>query len=120
MQAFDMSQLAAVTWCGYGVSTDFEDIKKRTLTAFEDALKAFDWKGVEHDAAFVEGMPVDEIVSRSRNADLVIMGTHGRTGLASALLGSVAYAVLERTTRPVVVVRNPARKLDRPAREEKS
>jgi nucleotide-binding universal stress UspA family protein len=113
MQAFDMSQLAAIPWGGYGAFPDFEGIRRCEMDAFEEAMNKFDWQGVEHETSFVDGLPADEILSRSRKADLVIMGTHGRTGLASALLGSVAYQVLKHTTRPVVVVRRPARKFDR-------
>lgn len=40
-------------------------------------------------------------------ADLICIGTHGRTGLMRALMGSVAQAVLARSDRPVVMVRPP-------------
>jgi nucleotide-binding universal stress UspA family protein len=40
-------------------------------------------------------------------ADLICLGTHGRTGLAKAALGSVAAGVLAHTRRPVLVARNP-------------
>ena len=42
-------------------------------------------------------------------ADLVVMGTHGRTGLASALLGNVAYSVMRRCEKPVLAIRHPER-----------
>ncbi len=42
-----------------------------------------------------------------RLADLICMGTHGRTGLLRVVIGSVAQAVLARSDRPVVMVRNP-------------
>lgn len=38
------------------------------------------------------------------NADLILIGTHGRRGLARALLGSVAENVIRTSTRPVLVV----------------
>jgi nucleotide-binding universal stress UspA family protein len=41
------------------------------------------------------------------NADVIVVGTHGRTGAAHALLGSVAERVVQRAHRPVLVV--PAR-----------
>jgi len=41
-------------------------------------------------------------------ADIICMGTHGRTGMMRAVMGSVAQAVMARSDRPVVMVRNPA------------
>jgi nucleotide-binding universal stress UspA family protein len=45
--------------------------------------------------------------ARERRADLIVMGTHGRTGLRHALLGSVAERVLRHAHCPVLVVRGP-------------
>jgi nucleotide-binding universal stress UspA family protein len=55
------------------------------------------------------GQPVDEIVNAARTFDaaLVVMATHGRTGLPRAVMGSVGGAVLESGTTPLVLV-NPA------------
>jgi nucleotide-binding universal stress UspA family protein len=39
--------------------------------------------------------------------DLICMGTHGRTGMMRMVMGSVAQAVMARSDRPVVMVRNP-------------
>jgi nucleotide-binding universal stress UspA family protein len=56
-----------------------------------------------------EGSPVKEViaVSRSWGADLIVMGTHGRTGLRHLLLGSVAEHVIRHSAIPVLVVRQP-------------
>lgn len=55
----------------------------------------------------VVGKPFQEIVSMARGlkVDLVILGTHGRTGLRHVLLGSVAEKVLRHAPCPVLVVR---------------
>lgn len=59
---------------------------------------------------------VEEILLEAARtkADVIMMGTRGRSGLARALLGSVAEAVLRRAPVPVVVV--PAAVLGRPQR----
>lgn len=44
---------------------------------------------------------------RADNPDLVVLATHGRTGLAHALLGSVAERVIRHSTAPVLLVRKP-------------
>ena len=54
-----------------------------------------------------EGFPPDEIAAQVREGkhDLVVMGTHGRTGLQRAFLGSVTERVLRQSTVPVLVTR---------------
>jgi nucleotide-binding universal stress UspA family protein len=57
-----------------------------------------------------EGDAVDEIlrVARDADADLIVLGTHGRTGLGRLLMGSVAEQVVRRAPCPVLVVKAPA------------
>ena len=54
------------------------------------------------------GEPAEEILEEAREfgADLVVMATHGRSGVARLMLGSVAEAVLRRSEVPVVLVRH--------------
>jgi nucleotide-binding universal stress UspA family protein len=53
------------------------------------------------------GEPATEIVQEAmrRGVDLVVMGTHGRTGLEHALMGSIAERVVRRAHCPVLTVR---------------
>ena len=62
------------------------------------------------DVAVVHGTPFRVIteVAKERQADLIIMGTHGRTGLRHLWLGSVAERVVRLAPCPVLVVRTPA------------
>lgn len=55
----------------------------------------------------VEGVPVDTIqrIASNVRADLIVMGTHGRTGLNRWMLGSVAERVLRESSVPVLTVR---------------
>jgi nucleotide-binding universal stress UspA family protein len=66
--------------------------------------------GVKVSSVLVTGNPWEEIVevARARKANLIVMGTHGRHGLAHALLGSVAERVLRTSPIPVLVVRDGA------------
>jgi nucleotide-binding universal stress UspA family protein len=54
-----------------------------------------------------EGKPGEEIVRAAREwqADLVVIGSHGRGGLERMLMGSVAEAVLRQAPCPVLIVR---------------
>ena len=53
------------------------------------------------------GVPHEEILSYATDAgiDVIVMGTHGRTGLDHYLIGSVAERVVRRATVPVITVR---------------
>jgi nucleotide-binding universal stress UspA family protein len=57
----------------------------------------------------LEGDPAREIVryARDANLDLIVMGTHGRTGLERLLLGSVAEHVMKEAPCSVLVVKLP-------------
>lgn len=57
--------------------------------------------------AVVEGSPKEEIVryARTHGVDLIVLATHGRTGLAHVLLGSVAEGVVRTAPCPVLTVR---------------
>jgi nucleotide-binding universal stress UspA family protein len=57
------------------------------------------------------GTPAEEIVRYADfcDVDLIIMGTHGRTGVAHALMGSVAEQVVRAAPCPVLLVRAPKR-----------
>jgi nucleotide-binding universal stress UspA family protein len=46
-------------------------------------------------------------LAKKRNADLIVMGTHGRKGLERLLLGGVATHVLRRAECPVVTIHHP-------------
>ena len=63
--------------------------------------------GVKTTSTIVEGVPVDRIVraARARHADLLVMGTHGRTGVSRFFLGSVAARVVATSPSPVLTVR---------------
>ena len=66
--------------------------------------------GVACESAVLVGKPDAEIVARATatNARLIVMGTHGRSGLAHALLGSIAEKVVQHSPCPVLIV--PRRK----------
>lgn len=56
-----------------------------------------------------EGKPFVEIIKAARNydVDLIVMGTHGRTGLKSMLIGSVAEKVVRKAPCPVLTAKHP-------------
>jgi len=64
-------------------------------------------RGVRAMPILVEGSEAGTIlrVARARRAAMIVMGTHGRSGIERALLGSVATRVVSQATCPVLTVR---------------
>jgi nucleotide-binding universal stress UspA family protein len=63
--------------------------------------------------------PVPEIVryAKENEIDLIVMGTHGRTGVSHMFLGSVAERIVRNAPCPVLTVRHPEREFVEPAIE---
>jgi nucleotide-binding universal stress UspA family protein len=76
---------------------------RQLAAAVEKARRA----GVRAEAKLIAGGPAEEILRRASlwHADLIVIGTHGRSGLGRAFMGSVAERVLQRSTHPVLTVR---------------
>jgi nucleotide-binding universal stress UspA family protein len=66
-------------------------------------------RGVELTSLLRQGVAWETIhqVADEVDAGLIVIGTHGRKGLAHALLGSIAEKTIRTAKRPVVVVRTP-------------
>jgi nucleotide-binding universal stress UspA family protein len=65
----------------------------------------------EHHLLF--GDPAHQLVefANKQSVDLIVIGTHGRTGLFRALMGSVAESVVRHATCPVISVKHPKHKV---------
>ena len=75
------------------------------LRALEDDARE---AGVEKISSLMEqGDAYQEILELASGFDLIVMGTHGRTGLKHALMGSVAEKVVRTSPCPVLTVRSP-------------
>jgi len=82
------------------------------IAAMLERVKPAD-PGVPFEQRLAMGNPADEIVelARAEQASLIVLGTHGRTGVSRLLMGSVAELVVRRASCPVLVYRQPAEKL---------
>lgn len=63
--------------------------------------------GADAEGKVLVGYPAEEILNMAEdeNVDLIIMGTHGRTGIDRILFGSVAEKVVKSSTCPVLTIR---------------
>ena len=83
---------------------------QRYLTPLEDELEhrkqAVEALGLRARRKIVVGAPAEVIVTEAQTeqADLIVMGTHGRSGFRHILLGSVAEAVIRKAACPVLAV----------------
>jgi nucleotide-binding universal stress UspA family protein len=66
--------------------------------------------GVPVETILMEGNAAKEIlrVADDRHCDLIVLGTHGRTGVSRVLLGSVAEDVIRHSRLPVLTLKTPA------------
>ena len=92
--------------------------KKRDHIAIKEVLQAFseevnvDAKNqtfVTDEVLILNGEPAEIIVqtAKDRDCDLIVMGTHGHSGITDVLIGSTAKRVVRQSTIPVLVIRLP-------------
>jgi len=84
-----------------------QDIKDEVWAKLDSIAPTEDT--IEIERLMVEGEPANEILrlAKEHNADLIVMGTHGRRGLTRLLMGSVAEEVVRKSSCPVLTVKTP-------------
>jgi nucleotide-binding universal stress UspA family protein len=90
-------------------STFLQDLEAAVTRDMEGYLARVTAAGLEGEMVVVHGVPFQEILdtAKASQVDLIIMGTHGRTGLTHVFLGSVAEKVVRLAPCPVLVARQP-------------
>jgi nucleotide-binding universal stress UspA family protein len=84
----------------------YMDVAEAELKVIADQLTT---DGVATTVVVRSGIPVDEIrqLVGEQPIDVIVMGTHGRTGLRHLIMGSVAERVLRTSSVPVLTIREP-------------
>jgi nucleotide-binding universal stress UspA family protein len=96
---------------GYMASEVYDDLQTSARRYAEKHLSRLQAKarkaGARTATLLLEGVVHDQILraARSKKADLIVIGTHGRTGLAKFFLGSIASRVVAGASCPVLTVR---------------
>lgn len=97
--------------------TDIEVFKPETLKRglrkegeriLSEVIELAQKKGVKVQTIIEEGIPFEKIceVAENSDSDLIVMGSHGRTGIGKVFIGSVTERVISKThCRPVLVVK---------------
>jgi len=87
----------------------FDEARKAAQEILTGAKTRAKKAGVEADVRLLEGDCVDSVLqfARDNKSELIIIGSHGRTGITRALLGSVAEGIIRRAPVPVLVTHPP-------------
>ena len=83
-----------------------EQIKKYNTSVLDRVANAAKQAGVPCDTIQVQGVPPYEAIiatTTDRGCDLIVMASHGRSGISATVLGSVTNKVLTHTKTPVLV-----------------
>lgn len=83
-----------------------DDLRKHAEEVLLAAQAPAKEAGLEADTSLLEFMrPADGIIQAAQDCDLVVMGSHGRSGIRRLLLGSVTEAVMRLSSKPLLVMR---------------
>jgi nucleotide-binding universal stress UspA family protein len=90
-----------------GLVSYLEEMETDANQRMQALLGRVHQEGLEGETSTVQGVPFQSIVDMASNKDidLIVMGTHGRTGLTHVLTGSVAEKVVRLAPCPVLVTR---------------
>ncbi|MEK6718384.1 MAG: universal stress protein [candidate division NC10 bacterium] len=85
----------------------YEDLDQETREQYANHVPPEVRKVLETEVLVLPGVPFLEIVraARLKGVDLIVMATHGRTGLSHALVGSVTEKVVRKAPCPVLSIR---------------
>ena len=112
LHVVDESPILNMPEAGYTIDTVIEDLKLNGKAVLAKAAKAAAAQGAKCESAMIEsmGMRVADQITRDAKrwrADLIVIGTHGRSGVQRLLMGSDAELVVRNTTVPVLLVHGP-------------
>jgi nucleotide-binding universal stress UspA family protein len=110
LHVFDLTPLAMGEPATVVPPTTLDTLETEAQHLLQASLERVQRAGLQGEGLFVPGTPTQTIVDTAgaQGVDLIIMGTHGRTGLAHVFLGSVAEHVVRQASCPVLVIRKAA------------
>ncbi len=111
----------AINWMGAGVPTAVEtgiaeDLVKTAKQNLNKLKQSNQVQDLPIEIIVAEGVPFVEIIRMvgQEQADLVVMGSHGRTGISHLLMGSVAEKVVRKAPCPVLCIKPEGFKFEMP------
>jgi nucleotide-binding universal stress UspA family protein len=124
LHVVDETPILSLPEAGFAIDTVIEDLKRSGELILANARKAADAQGAKCETAVVENMGrrvADQITADAKRwrADLIVIGTHGRSGVKRLLMGSDAELVVRNTSVPVLLVHGPKARAAAPVRRKK-
>jgi nucleotide-binding universal stress UspA family protein len=112
LQVVDPTQ---IPWYGqYGMAMEFAAVEEslgaertRAEEHLAEIVSGLEKRGVHADIEVRRGSAAKEIAEAAQPGDLLVMASHGRSGLSRWFLGSVAEAVLRHATVPILLIKAP-------------
>ena len=80
-------------------------MEKQGNEYINEIIEEADELGVETEKKITTGHPAQEIINESENHDMIVIGTHGRSGLSRIFLGSTAEKVVRHAKCPVMLIK---------------
>jgi nucleotide-binding universal stress UspA family protein len=98
--------VASDEYARYDLPLLLEQSERTARQKMRDLVRNTDWCGIPVESSVNMGHPGQHICAQAERsgADLVVISTHGRTGLRHVLVGSVAEYVVQHAALPVLVV----------------
>ena len=83
------------------------EVKQKLTESIKQSVEEAKKLGINAEGYFVLGVPYAEIINAAKKheVDLIVMGTHGRTGLSHFWLGSTAERVIQNAHCPVLTIK---------------
>lgn len=104
VQAWEFTPLIVAT----EAPIDLAELRRETETLLDQQVRdAFGDREATVERRVVEDLPARALLDAATDADLLVMGTRGRSGLKGLLLGSVSQKVAHQTPCPLVMVPAP-------------
>jgi nucleotide-binding universal stress UspA family protein len=118
LQAIDLAEQYGATIHGINVvdsdtsallGSDSDGLEQRGRDAVDSVERMAEAHGVDVETAVLDGDPAETILDYAEEigADIIVAGTHGRSGMKRRLLGSVAERLVRHASMPVMTVRLP-------------
>jgi universal stress protein A len=95
---------------GWAEAVSFSaEMKRHARRRIAALVATLSKRGIRNRGLTMEGFVAQSILEAAKSVDLIVMGTHGRSGVSRLLIGSIAEKVVRGARCPVLTVRIPSK-----------